>query len=474
MIKNHKKTKLAFIAGATTLAALAPSAHAQSSDALIDKLVDKGILTVSEAKDLRNDADKDYKTAFQAKTGMPDWVTGYKIGGDIRGRYEQFTTPNPGLNSTTAPYTSGMDHIRLRYRLRFGITVNMEDNMEAGFRLGSGDPKGGNGGGNPLSNNSSFGQNFNQKPVYIDTAYGKWTPINAGGWMLSTTVGKMDNPFKFSPMVFDPDLTPEGGAIQGGYTINDRHAVSLTGGAFILNDAFSQVSTNNNSQTPFIYGGQATWKATWTPKWSSTLGVGAFELVNPVNLPAAGAGFPSYNNSAPFINQGNTRDVYGYLSYNYTPLIADASVTYTCDTFPMYAGAFPITFSGEYLNNPGAPTANNGYWFGITFGKAGTKRTWDLVYRYEYLEADAWYDQLVDDDNVAFYVNPPYNGQTSGNFGYVSGTNIKGHYIRFDYSVTDSMTLSLTCYVNSLINNPGGAEPQNNAMHFMADAMWKF
>jgi len=129
MIKNHKKTKLAFIAGATTLAALAPSAHAQSSDALIDKLVDKGILTVNEAKDLRDDADKDYKTAFQAKTGMPDWVTGYKIGGDFRGRFDEMTTSNPGLPSTAPTPTTGMDRLRFRYRLRFGITV-----------LGRGDP----------------------------------------------------------------------------------------------------------------------------------------------------------------------------------------------------------------------------------------------------------------------------------------------------------------------------------------------
>ena len=47
-----RTTKLALFAGATALAALAPQVHAQSSDSLIDKLVDKGSLTVDEAKDL--------------------------------------------------------------------------------------------------------------------------------------------------------------------------------------------------------------------------------------------------------------------------------------------------------------------------------------------------------------------------------------------------------------------------------------
>jgi hypothetical protein len=81
MIKKHKKTKLALFAGAAALAALAPQVHAQSSDALIDKLVDKGILSSDEAKDLRDETDKDFKTAVAAKTGMPDWVTGYKLSG---------------------------------------------------------------------------------------------------------------------------------------------------------------------------------------------------------------------------------------------------------------------------------------------------------------------------------------------------------------------------------------------------------
>ena len=34
-----------------------------------------------------------------------------------------------------------------------------------------------------------------KKPLYIDTAYGKWTPINDGTWMLAGTIGKMDAAF---------------------------------------------------------------------------------------------------------------------------------------------------------------------------------------------------------------------------------------------------------------------------------------
>ena len=35
-------------------------------------------------------------------------------------------------------------------------------------------------------------------------------------------------------MVFDPDLTPEGGAIQASYKINDANSLAFNGAAFVL------------------------------------------------------------------------------------------------------------------------------------------------------------------------------------------------------------------------------------------------
>ena len=468
------------------LTALANQANAQSADSLIETLVDKGILTVGEAQELRDQADNDFKTTFQSKTGMPDWVTGYKVSGDFRGRFDQVTSEN-NLNN---------DRARLRYRLRFGVAVNMLDNMEAGFRLGSADAKGvgsQSAAGNPLSSNSTMQDNFTKKNIYIDMAYGKWTIVGAGDWQLAVTVGKMENPFNFTPMVFDPDLTPEGGAITGGYTINDHHAIVFTGAAFAMDEESS------TTHDPFMYGGQILWNAKWTPKLASTLGVGAFQIVSAQQLTAGG--------NVPGINQGNTRQyltsltdtnhvtksIYTQTSYpvnHFTPLIADASVTYTLDSFPFYAGTFPVKFAGEYINNTSTTKNNNGFWVGVTLGKSGTKRTWDIAYRYEYLEADAWYDQIVDDDNGAYYGTTIYPGNPRGTAnasmskGWMAGTNIKGHLIKLNYSFTDSFTFSAACYLNDLINLPqqvpavsSKTKPvdlTSGAMHFMADLMWKF
>jgi len=480
--RNNFKPGLAWFAGVALMASLATEARAQSSDALIEKLVEKGILTANEAKDLREEADNDYKSAFQTMTGMPDWVSGYKLYGSFRGRYEQFTAQN----------NASIERIRIRDRLLIGLTINMQDNMEAGFRLGSGDPQGtgSSTAGNPLSQSSTFTGNWSDKNIYIDTAYGKWTAVNNGTWQLAAIVGKMDNPFSFTWMVFDPDLTPEGAVLQGGYNINDKHSIAFTAGAFVMDEVKS------TTHDPFMYGGQVLWNAKWTPKWSSTVGLGAFQIVNSEQLTAGGNVFA--------INQGNTRQLLGqvvsgdstnlaltqvtYPVAHFTPIIADASVTWTLDSFPLYAGAFPVKFTGEFMENAGASYNNIGYWVGASLGKASGKKTWEISYRYEYLEADAWYDELVDDDNVAYYNSTIYPSGTVANpsmsKGWVGGTNVKGHLIRFTYMLSDSLSFVATCYINSLINLPQqppittiGTKPvdlNSASVHFMADLVWKF
>jgi hypothetical protein len=480
--KHHFTSKVTWFAGATALMALAPQSHGQSSDALIDKLVDKGILTTKEAQELRDESDQDFTTAFQAKTGMPDWVSGYKFFGDFRGRYDEVASTDGNKNFATRD--------RFRYRLRVGVVVSMKDNMEAGFSLTSGDSAPttggyGGGGGNPLSSNSTMQDNGTKKNVYIDTAYGKWTPLNSDGWLLSTTIGKMVNPMQFTWMVFDPDWTPEGAAVQAGYTFNDQHAIVVNGGAFVEDQEVGSADTGS-MRAPGLFTGQAVWNANWTQRLGTSLGLGGYTIVNQQNLTTA---------NVPYINQGNSRTAVavitpdgsiipaGSLINNYSPIIGDASVTYKLDTFPLYPGAFPIKVSGEYINNVAAIQGSNiqgenntGYWIGVTFGKSGTKRTWDISYRYEYLEANAAYDQLVDDDNGAYYQNAPNGGAV----GYYGGTNIKGHLIKANYSITDSLTFTFTCYLNELINAnlntgaPPTGEPKNSAIHAMADLMWKF
>src|SRR6266496_4508923 len=95
--------------------AFALNGPAQSVDALLDKLVDKGILTVKEADELREETDKDFTKAYAAKSGMPEWVTALKFNGDFRGRFEHHDSDNPAF----------IDRNRFRYRARFGVTASL-------------------------------------------------------------------------------------------------------------------------------------------------------------------------------------------------------------------------------------------------------------------------------------------------------------------------------------------------------------
>jgi hypothetical protein len=456
-IKKQNHTKAAIFAGAAALMALTPQTHAQSSvDALLNKLEQKGILSVDEAKGLKaenvTNSVSDFNKALGAKFPMPDWVTSYKLSGDFRGRFDDVSAGLPAYKNSSGSVADD-NNLRLRYRLRVGLTVNMKDDLQVGFRLGSDDAGTTANGGNPLSNNSTLQANGSKKFIFVDAAYGKWTPINDGTWMVAGTIGKMDQPFQASSMLFDPDYTPEGGALQATYKVNNAHSLAFNGAAFVLDQA--------NSRGPFLYGGQVIWNANWTPKIGTALGIAAYDIANQASLISTATTGASYDS-----NLGNTI-VGGRPARDFNPFVASGSVTYNLDSFPLYTGAFPIKLAGEYLNNPAAASNNKGWWGGLTLGKSGKKGTWDISYRYQRLEANAWWDQLVDDDNIALFPASLAGGSAAG------GTNIKGHLVKFNYSIFDSLTFSFTAYINDLINNPvPGAK--TDAVHAMADLMWKF
>ena len=449
--KTHSSRRIALFAGAAALMALAPQSQAQSSvNDLLNKLEQKGVLTVDEAKELKaentQESAADFDKAFNSKFPMPDWVTGYKLSGDFRGRFDDVGTDLPA-------FTGHDNNLRLRYRLRAGLTVNMKDNLQVGFRLGTDDAAaaGNTTGGNPLSNNTTLQGNGSKKFIFVDAAYGKWTAINDGTWMVAGTIGKMDQPFQESPMVFDPDYTPEGAALQATYKINDENSLLFNSAAFVLDQV--------NTRGPFLYGGQAIWNASWTSRLGTSAGIAAYDIADVANLKT------TYDT-----NIGNTLSG-GAFATRFNPIVASGSVTYTLDSFPLYQGKFPIKVGGEYMNNPAAGSNNKGWWGGVTFGKSGKQGTWDLSYRYQRLEADAWWDQIVDDDNIA--VTPATPAVIPETGAAAAGTNIKGHLVKFNYSIFDSLTFTFTCYVNDLINNPVPSA-RSSAVHAMADLMWKF
>jgi hypothetical protein len=259
-------------------------------------------------------------------------------------------------------------------------------------------------------------------------------------------------------MVFDSDYQPEGGAIQAAYNLNDAHSLKFNSAIFALDELNQGASASHD---PYLIGAQLLWNAKWGKKIESSLGISAFTLGNQKL---------TLNNAAvPDVNGGNTRDGLGNQVNNYNPVVGGASLTYKLESFPLYNGEFPIKLVGEYIDNPAVGTQNKGYRAGVQFGKAGKKGQWQIAYRYQRLDADAWYEELVDDDNGAFYGVAP----TGGAAGFRGGTNVKGHQVQAIYSLFDSMNFTVTYYRNQLIN-PSPAGSESSSGHLMVDLNWKF
>ncbi len=449
------------------IAAAWPAARAQSADALIDKLVEKGILTVKEANDLREEADKDFTKAYAVKSGMPEWVTSLKLNGDLRGRFEGFYGDHPAF----------VDRNRWRYRLRFGAVANLTDQIEVGLRLGSGDIDNASSfvsGTDPISNNQSFQNNASKKGIFLDLAYGKWSPIRTPELSGVFIGGKMENPFTLSDMLFDSDYTPEGLAQQFGYTLSEQHTLRLNMGEFVLDEL------GGDSDDPYLFGGQLRLESVWNPKVSTSAGIGFLMIANEDLLTSS---------AVPDINAGNLRNTRVTVNPDgsrtvaltsprerYETLVVDAALTYTLESFPFHAGPFPIRVFGDYLRNLASNGQNQGYQAGIAFGKSGKRRTWELTYRYKVLEGDAWWEELTDSDFGAYYANSPaptLDQARSSRAGYWAGTNVRGHVLKAAYSPLDPLTFSVTWFATDLIEEYR-PDTDSQMNRIQVDAVLKF
>src|SRR3989338_6429529 len=194
-------------------------------DALVHKLVQKGVLSQEDAREIRKEVAEEAAkmaksrgedTKDSLKKELSGMIAKAKWSGDLRLRHEsQFREP-------------ATDRQRQRFRLRYGFKTKPFDQMEVGVRLATGAS------GDPTSTNQSFTSVLDKKALFVDQAYAKYTPFP---W-LSVTGGKMDNPFSTLPegIVWDGDVTPEGAAVQispaGGMPIKPF----LTGGAFAISE----------------------------------------------------------------------------------------------------------------------------------------------------------------------------------------------------------------------------------------------
>ena len=203
------------------------AAQAQDNAALLDLLVKKKVITDQEAEEVRADLVKEYTTTPAGKINISTPVKELRIYGDTRLRYEYREAQSQTNSQDTASAS------RFRFRLRLGLDAKLVDNWFLGVRL---ETNSGSRSTNVTMSQTGAGAGFTKanNTIYVGQVYIKNTPFP---W-LTLEGGKMPNPFVTTPMVWDPDVNPEGFAQQikftfgpfngGGKTASDGKGGTIT------------------------------------------------------------------------------------------------------------------------------------------------------------------------------------------------------------------------------------------------------
>jgi len=171
---------------------------------------------------------------WAAPNAVPEWIKRFKLGGDLRLRYERdmfrmgnentgyyadFNAINTGApadlldKDVTNTRFLNVDQRRVRPRLRarLGLDVDLGQGFTVGVRLASGD------GSSPISTNQTLGGsagNFSKYQFWLDRAFLRWTQSLEVG-ELALTAGRFENPFFATELVWSDNVNLDGLALQG-------------------------------------------------------------------------------------------------------------------------------------------------------------------------------------------------------------------------------------------------------------------
>ncbi len=448
---------------------------------------------------------------WAAPNQTPEWTQRVRFSGDVRTRYENdlyphgsgvgsldfanFNTLNTAgtpldvtkVGNTTTPlpsYNANENRDRLRLRARLGVDADLGDGFSTGLRLATGADN------SPVSTNQTLGGSggdFSKYSLWLDRGFIKYEPFDTDRYGLSATVGRLDNPFFSTSLIWADDLGFDGLAVKGRY----RVAEGLT--PFVTLGAFPVYNTDLNFATTEAA------KFASNDKWLYALQAGTDWKAGRELTAKAGAAYYYFNNiqgrqqdcyyldtacasdatRPSFAQKGNTyfdlRRNYGGINpgtdpdYQYFGLASGfhelaftGKVDY--DGLKPLFGARPLRVSldGEYVknlafdkaaiqarspenNNAGRVCATNdaaclastaatgfaggdtGYMARLTFGSPALAERWDwnVSLAYKYIESDAVVDAFVDPD-----------------FG-MGGTNLKGYIAGANLALTRNVWTSV-------------------------------
>ena len=276
-------------------------AQAGEVDVLVNKLVEKGVLSPADAQIILDETkvqvSKDLAT--QSSYAVPDWTQRIKASGDIRFR-TQYDSGKSNTTTTGAANNGILDQrLRERVRARIGLEGKVNDFTYAGVRLMGGGPNS-NTGNDTLGGTGPFGTASTTASAQSYGYFGKYPVMWDQYWIrfeapqdivreygqyfndAKIWLGKFPNPFETTDLMWDNNITPGGAALQiVGPDVRLGPAPSfnvyLNGGEFVLDESAS-INTD-----PMLFAIQIGAKTTPFGPFDSTLNV-ATAMYNFENL----------------------------------------------------------------------------------------------------------------------------------------------------------------------------------------------
>ena len=426
----------------------------------------------------------------------PDWVHRFHVTGDIRVRYQgdffpdgnatgqivNFNSINTGspfdINALSQKsgfiptYNVDQDRNRFRLRARIGAGIDLGENFYAGMRIGTGSDD------QPVSENQTLGGasgqggNFSKYQIWLDRAFIRYELGGEPDKDFSVSVGRFDNPFFSTGMIWGDDIGFDGFMARGKYEVADGVTPFLTAGAFPIFNTDLNFGTNSvlagngySSEDKWLYAAQAgtTWIINKDFSFKGAVAFYDFENIQgQVSSPVSQDVFAQPNattftadtdDSRPsFAQRGNTyialrnvvvdpalpasTPVYEYfgLASKFQELALTGQLDYS------HFDPFHVSLIGEYVDNlafdregienegpailPGPQNNNNGTSFAggsmgydvrLNLGAPAIEKLldWNVNIAYRYLQSDAVVDAFNDTDFG----------------GYLSGTNLKGYIL---------------------------------------------
>ena len=398
--------------GALAASCLPGAAWADSEvDILLDKLVDKGILSHVEAGQIRREISetKEARNKQLAKEIVPDSARNWKWKGDIRLRNEYFRDSGAPDN----------DRNRQRIRFRYGFESKVSDQLKVAAQIATGTTT------DPVSTNDSFDDAFNKKPFNLDLAYLTYSPEVAGLDKVEFVGGVMPNPtWTVSPLVWDGDLNFDGVAVKV-----ERKFESMK---VFANASMNSLDTNLHESSQM-----------WTTQVGSSITPFADmeeEFLKNLKLETA-IGYYNYGdvrgNTAN--DENNALSDAGGLKGNLLASVHDWNLVNPSFQLSSMISGLPVKFYGDWVHNAKPTEHQNGFALGVGVGKA--KKPWSLT---EGWEAGYFYERIEPNATFGAFADSDFGG---------GGTNNKGHVFYLTLATLKNSTLGAKYFDTEEVND---------------------